>query len=104
MMTPHFLMVPLLMDRHPDLLATVPLELAQVFGRLGIVRTFRPPVPVPEFQLNQHWHPRFHHDPAVVWLRDLMKKTFEHYPHIVTHDGPTEQGAHAPRKRQRKPG
>lgn len=91
-MTPHFLMVPLLMDRHPDLLATVPRELAEVFGRLGTVRMFQPPVPVPEFQLNQHWHPRFHHDPAVIWLRDLMKRTFEHYPQIVTDDAAVSLG------------
>lgn len=85
-MTPHFLMVPLLMDRHPDLIATVPLELANVFVRLGTVRMFDPPVPVPQFALNQYWHPRFHHDPAIVWLRDLTRRTFEHYPRIVTQD------------------
>lgn len=82
--TPHFLMVPLLMDRHPELLSTVPRELADVFGKLGTVRMFEPPVPIPQFPLNQHWHPRFHHDPAVIWLRDVMKRTFEHYPDIVT--------------------
>lgn len=83
-MTPHFLMVPLLMDRHPELVATVPLELANVFVALGTIRKFDPPVPVPPFALNQHWHPRFHHDPAIVWLRDMMKRTFENYPQIVT--------------------
>jgi len=86
-MTPHFLMVPLLMDRHPELIATVPLELANVFVRLGTVRMFDPPVPVPQFTLNQHWHPRFHHDPAIIWLRDLTKRTFEHYPRVVTQNG-----------------
>jgi DNA-binding transcriptional LysR family regulator len=85
-MTPHFLMVPLLMDRHPELVATVPLELANVFVGLGTVRMFDPPVPVPQFALNQHWHPRFHHDPAIVWLRDLMKRTFEQYPQVLTED------------------
>lgn len=85
-MTPHFLMVPLLMERHPDLIATVPLELANVFVRLGTVRMFEPPVPVPEFALNQHWHPRFHHDPAIIWLREVVKRTFEGYPQIVTDD------------------
>lgn len=83
-MTPHFLMVPLLMDQHPDLLATVPRELANVFSRLGTVRVFEPPVPLPSFPLNQHWHPRFHHDPAIVWLRDVMKKTFQNYPEVST--------------------
>ncbi len=86
LMTPHFLSVPLLMDQDPDLLATVPRRLADVFEKLGAVRIYEPPVAVPDFQLNQHWHPRFHHDPAIVWLRDVMKRTFEHYPRVVTAD------------------
>lgn len=84
LMTPHFLSVPLLMDQDPDLLATVPRQLADVFEKLGTVRIYEPPVAVPDFQLNQHWHPRFHHDPAIVWLRETMKRTFEHYPRVVT--------------------
>lgn len=83
-MTPHFLMVPLLMDRHPELIATVPLELANVFARLGTIRMFDPPMALPQFALNQHWHPRFHRDPAIIWLREMVKKTFENYPRIVT--------------------
>ena len=82
--TPHFLLVPLLMDKHPDLIATVPLELAKVHAQLGIVRTFEPPVAVPPFQISQYWHSRFHHDSAVIWMRELMKSTFERYPEIVT--------------------
>lgn len=95
--TPHFLMVPLLMERHPELIATVPEELANVFGRHGIVRTLKPPVSIPQFPINQHWHPRFHHDPAIVWLRDLMKRTFEHYPRVVTDE--TGQAARPRRRR-----
>jgi len=81
--TPHFLMVPLLIDRHPDLLATVPRELAEVFGRFGVVRHFEPPLPVPPFQLSQYWHARFHSDPAIVWLRELVKDTFKSYPDVA---------------------
>ena len=82
--TPHFLMVPLLIDRHPDLLATVPRELAEVFIELGAVRMFESPVPVPPFQLSQYWHARFHNDLAIIWLRELVKETFEHFPRVVT--------------------
>lgn len=78
--TPHFLIVPLLLEQHPDLVATVPLELANVFERYGTVRTVDLPIDLPSFALNQHWHQRFHHDPAIVWLRELMKRTFENYP------------------------
>lgn len=80
--TPHFLMVPLLMDRNPELIATVPLELANVFSRFGVVRPVELPVRLPPYPLNQHWHPRFHHDPAIVWLRGLVKQTFETYPDV----------------------
>ncbi|WP_341865775.1 LysR family transcriptional regulator [Achromobacter insolitus] len=33
--TPHFLVVPLLLDQHPDLIATVPQELGNVFGAMA---------------------------------------------------------------------
>lgn len=78
-MTPHFLMVPLLMDQHPELIATVPMELTRTFAALGVVRGFAPPVAVPKLELRQHWHPRFHHDPAIVWLRSTMRRLFENY-------------------------
>ncbi|RDK05605.1 LysR family transcriptional regulator [Cupriavidus lacunae] len=80
--TPHFLTIPLLMDREPQLIATVPEELANVFSRYGIVRVVKPPVTLPPYALSQYWHPRFHHDPAIVWLRQLVKQTFDTYPNI----------------------
>ncbi|WP_322040153.1 LysR family transcriptional regulator [Burkholderia diffusa] len=80
--TPHFLVVPHLINAQPDLIATVPLELANVFAKLGTVRILPPPVPLPPFALRQHWHPRFHDDSANMWLRRLIKQTFDRYPDI----------------------
>jgi DNA-binding transcriptional LysR family regulator len=80
--TPHFLVVPLLIDEHPELIATVPLELGNVFAKLGTVRILPPPVGLPPFALRQHWHPRFHDEPGNIWLRQLIKQTFEHYPEM----------------------
>lgn len=80
--TPHFLAVPLLLERQPELIATVPVELAKVFERYGTVRSLQPPVSLPPFALDQYWHSRYHHDPAIVWLRELVKRTFENYPEI----------------------
>jgi len=77
--TPHFLVVPLLLERHPDLIATVPMELASAFVKYGTLRILKPPIDLPQFALSQHWHPRFHNDPAVTWLRALVKRTFVHY-------------------------
>jgi DNA-binding transcriptional LysR family regulator len=81
--TPHFLIVPLLIEQHPDLIATVPLDLASVFAKYGTVRIVRPPVTLPRFALKQHWHSRFHHDPAIIWLRETMKKSFENHPNML---------------------
>lgn len=78
--TPHFLVVPLLLERFPDLVATVPRELGTVFGRYGGVRVLPPPVELPPFALRQHWHPRVHHDEANAWLRRMIKEAFAGYP------------------------
>ncbi|MFC3227019.1 LysR family transcriptional regulator [Marinibaculum pumilum] len=78
--TPHFLVVPLILDRFPDLVATVPRELGTVFARYDAVRVLPPPVDLPAFSLRQHWHPRVHHDEANVWLRRTIKAAFEGYP------------------------
>lgn len=80
--TPHFLVVPLLIDQHPDLIATVPQKLGDVFAGYGSVKVLPLPMPLPSFALRQHWHPRFHQDPAIVWLRELVKETFDAYPVI----------------------
>lgn len=82
MKTPHFLIVPLLIAHQPDLIATVPTELARVFEELGNVRAVEPPLELPSYAISQHWHPLFHHEPALMWLRDLVKKTFENYPKL----------------------
>ena len=74
--------MPHLIDAHPDLIATVPLELGAVISKLGIVKVVPPPVPLPPFALRQHWHSRFNADPANVWLRHLLKETFENYPDV----------------------
>ncbi|HHY6932305.1 LysR family transcriptional regulator [Burkholderia ambifaria] len=84
--TPHFLTVPHLIDAQPDLIATVPLELGKVFSKLGTVRMVPPPVELPPFALRQHWHSRLNADPANVWLRHLIKETFEGYPDIAGQD------------------
>lgn len=78
--TSHFLVLPMLLERQPDLIATVPRELGAVFSRYKAVRVVQPPTQLPRFTLRQHWHPRFHHDSANIWLRRLVKETFADYP------------------------
>jgi DNA-binding transcriptional LysR family regulator len=59
-----------------DLIATVPLDIARTFARLADVRLMEPPVKPPAFDLKQHWHRRFHHDPANAWLRATVRELF----------------------------
>jgi len=83
-LTPHFLAIPLLLDQHPEFIATVPRELGSVFSRHGVVRMIEPPVTLPVFALKQYWHPRFHRDRANHWLRELARTTFHELPAPLT--------------------
>jgi DNA-binding transcriptional LysR family regulator len=56
------------------------MDLAKVFASYGTVRVVTPPVALPRFALKQHWHSRFHHDPAIIWLRGMLKEAFAGYP------------------------
>jgi DNA-binding transcriptional LysR family regulator len=78
--TPHFLSVPLIIEQYPQLIATVPRELGRIFSNYKAIRVVEAPLSLPRFFLRQHWHPRFQHDEANIWLRKLVKKTFNDYP------------------------
>lgn len=77
--TPHFLVVPLLME-NTDLIATVPRELGTVFKKYKSIKVWPTPIELPRFDLRQHWHPRYHHDYANKWLRNLVMDAFRDYP------------------------
>ena len=62
-----------------DGVATVPEHVAtHLAQQLGLV-TFRPSVPLPQFEIAQYWHERCHRDPGHQWLRaasfDLFAKS-----------------------------
>jgi DNA-binding transcriptional LysR family regulator len=78
--TPHFLTVPMIIEENPDLIATVPRELATKFAGYRSIRMVETPVAVPPFAIRQHWHPRYHHDAANIWLRQQVKETFDTFP------------------------
>ncbi|KQQ96908.1 LysR family transcriptional regulator [Massilia sp. Leaf139] len=75
--TPHFLTVPMIIEQNPELIATVPRELATKFARYRSIRMVETPVAVPPFGIRQFWHPRYQHDAANAWLRTLVKETFD---------------------------
>lgn len=78
--TPHFLTVPMIIEQNPQLIATVPRELATEFVRYKTVKMVETPVNLPPFAIRQHWHPRYHHDAANTWLRKLVKDVFDGQP------------------------
>jgi DNA-binding transcriptional LysR family regulator len=72
---PHFMAVPVIVAQ-TDLVATVPRRLALAFAGYPNVRLVESPIPMPSFEIKQHWHRRYHHDPANRWLRRLLAELF----------------------------
>lgn len=57
-----------------DLVATIPLRLAEVISRRGRYRMFDPPVALPGYEIKMHWHERFHQDPGHRWMRGVITR------------------------------
>ena len=56
--------------RTDDFLALVPERL--LYGKMAGLKTFEPPVLVPDFDVIACWHRRLDADPAQRWIRDLL--------------------------------
>ena len=72
---PGFLGVPAIL-RQSDLVATVPRLIGARLKETGSLRAMDCPHPAPLFDIKQHWHERFHHDPGSQWLRGVCVKLF----------------------------
>lgn len=59
-----------------DLIACVPLDLAQVCAAHGRLRVLALPFQAPVVAVFQTWHECVHKDPAHIWLRQLVYETF----------------------------
>ena len=59
-----------------ELLVIVPRRLGDMLVLQEDVRLLAPPVALPEYSVKQHWHERFHADPANVWLRRTLAELF----------------------------
>jgi DNA-binding transcriptional LysR family regulator len=59
-----------------DLVATVPERVAQMLMGIANVKALAPPFPLPTFSIKQHWHERYHQDPANRWLRSVIADLF----------------------------
>jgi DNA-binding transcriptional LysR family regulator len=60
-----------------DLIAAVPLDIADVCTRYARVRVVElPPESSPPIPVHQFWHARFHKDAAHIWLRGVVKAMY----------------------------
>lgn len=59
-----------------DLLALVPIHLAEILAQDGGVKILRAPFKQPSYLVKQYWHERYHRDPANRWLRALVSELF----------------------------
>jgi len=66
--TQNFLVLPYLVAER-DIVAVVPLSLAQAVRDWPGIQVAAAPFPMPRFDIAQHWHRRFHDDPRHRWLR-----------------------------------
>lgn len=72
---PHFLAIPAIV-RQTDFIVIVPRRLALTFSDHPGVAMIPPPVRIPPFEIKQHWHERYHHDPGNRWMRGLIAELF----------------------------
>ena len=59
-----------------ELIATLPRHIGTTLGQLGGLAVHECPFPIEHFFVRQHWHGRYHHDPANRWIRNLCAGLF----------------------------
>lgn len=59
-----------------DLVVTVPRKVGETLVRIADVKMLTPPFDLPVISIKQHWHDRFHQDPANRWLRAVIADLF----------------------------
>ncbi|WP_186105503.1 LysR family transcriptional regulator [Burkholderia gladioli] len=74
--TPHFMSLPFILGR-TDLIATVPHAIGYAYAaEHASITLIEPPLPLPRFDLRQHWHRKYHNDPRTAWLRGMVADLF----------------------------
>ena len=72
---PHPLVAPIV-AAESDLIFTLPERLAVRLQEVSPIAILEPPREISDdigvFSVRQHWHERHHHDPAHIWLRNLL--------------------------------
>lgn len=65
---------------HTDLLVTIPRRLGEVLQGRGAFRIFPVPFELPEYEVKQHWHERYHQDEGNRWLRGVVSELLSETP------------------------
>ena len=61
---------------HTDAVATLPLSVATVLAKDLDLQVITPPLKLPNIDIFQYWHDRFHRDPGNQWIRSIFKALF----------------------------
>ncbi len=72
---PHFLVVTVIV-MNCDLLVTIPYTVVSLLRAMDRVKVMKLPFRIPDANVRQFWHQRYHHDPANRWLRRLIAEVF----------------------------
>lgn len=59
-----------------DLIGTLPRQIGETLAQASGLQVLACPVPIAGFTVKQHWHARYHHDPANRWLRGVCAALF----------------------------
>ncbi|RTL54203.1 MAG: LysR family transcriptional regulator [Rhodocyclaceae bacterium] len=73
----NFLVLPAIVAS-TDLMAIVPHSVASQLSADHALRLVKPPIQLPEFDVKQCWHERYHSDPGNQWLRGQLADLFIH--------------------------
>lgn len=65
---------------HTDLLVTIPQRLGDVLQGRGAFRIFPVPFELPQYEVKQHWHERYHQDEGNRWLRGVVSELLSEAP------------------------
>lgn len=80
--TPHYLVMPLLVERDPGLVAIVPRLLAETFRKFARIRILTADFDLPRVEVCQYWHRRLDADPFHRWLRGLVREVLYRNPAV----------------------
>lgn len=61
---------------HSDHVFTATAQVAQQLAALPGLRIVNCPLQIEDIEVHQYWHSRYAHDPAVMWLRELVSRKF----------------------------